>query len=181
MTHTDVLKHKPTCTFMRPCMEKLPDYIQAIRTGMRTSTASLEEGENEEEERMEEAAVIEMDGQNFIDWVTTDEDFYVAWMYDPEGNFVGTVQFQHDHGRLVPADLLQGHAGWIVHPDHRRKGHGTSAVAFALQSMDRQHVVLKADTLEGERFITGLFPYAEEVSLNGVPCLVIHNPYTEGY
>ena len=168
-----------------PALEDLPKYIAAIRAGMRTNTGPLEEGKDEAVEREEEAEILEMDGEGFIDWIADqalDGDF-TYWMFDKDDNFVGMYKVVVPEERqLLPVNLEEGHAGWIVAPAHKGKGFGQFAARDAFIQLAEHgiaNVILRGDTEEGCNFIEHIFfGNAQYLRIDDVDVYAVTNPYT---
>jgi predicted acetyltransferase len=125
---------------VKPALEHLPSYIDALRRGWSPDTVRAERGAEELEE-------IAHDADAFL---ASLEDFeakgppitlpdgsarprlpgYRRWMWD--GEFCGSIGFRWQPGTTALPDHVLGHIGYAVVPWKRGRGYATCALELLL-------------------------------------------------
>lgn len=134
----------PVTTLLRPSLDQLPEYAEALRRGFEPSTlggAAIAERQRRAIAEHPAAFVASLDdpearGAPIIlpDGSTVPRlPGFTRWIWD--GGFCGAVNFRWQPGTpALPAHVL-GHAGYMVAAWRRRQGHATRALGLLLREI----------------------------------------------
>jgi predicted acetyltransferase len=125
---------------VKPALEHLPSYIDALRRGWSPDTTRAERGAEELEEIARDAEAF-LAGLEDLDAkgppITLPDGStrprlpgFRRWMWD--GEFCGSIGFRWQLGTTALPDHVLGHVGYAVVPWKRGRGYATRAVQLLL-------------------------------------------------